>query len=122
MVRDAWFLERELKKAGINLKPIPVGRRGPRHMLSKETRIEGLIPMFREGIICLPDPAFIQMPMVQLGDDELNAVDYFVNQQYLEYAGEGSIDHDDMLDCFTRLQEPELGIRYPTAPAELEAR
>jgi hypothetical protein len=123
MVRDAWFLERELKKAGVNLKPIPVGRRGPRHMLSKETRIEGLIPMFREGIICIPDTDMIQMPMIDLGEDEpQNIVDYFVNREYLEYAGDNSIDHDDFLDMMTRLQEPELGIRYPTAPAELEAR
>lgn len=133
MVRDAWTLEREMKKAALHLKPIPVGRRGPRHMLSKETRIEGLAPLFREGIICLPDPKAIQFPSVDLGatstsdeppneGDVINLIDYFVNSEYLEYSGDKSVEHDDFLDMMARLLEPELGIRYPTAPAELAAR
>ena len=56
-------------------------------------------------------------------EDEINIIDYFVNQAISRSTrAKARRPHDDFLDMCTRLQEPELGIRYPTAPAELEAQ
>ena len=129
MVSDTWYLEQEAKKAGIHTKPIGVGLRGPRHSLSKETRIEGLIPDFREGRIWLPDiwgdvtegrPAvpFPTMSIEGVGDygekRDVNIVEYML-EELLNYSGEGSTTHDDFLDCLERIHEEECGIIFPTS-------
>lgn len=125
LVNDTYHLEQRYKKEGIRLHPIPIGRKGPRHMLSKEMRIEQLASDFREGVICLPNPEKIGFPRVKMleadaAEDEISIIDYFVNTEYLEYAGENSTLFDEVLDAMSRLHEPELGIRYPTAASALE--
>jgi len=116
LMNDTWELNKAAKAAGINIYPIPVGRKGPRHMLPKEDRIEGLIPDFREGIIWLPQPDKVPFPtMLDDNGEEVNIIEYFIENEYLEYAGDNSIEHDDMLDCFSRLHEPELSLRFPIA-------
>jgi len=55
LVNDTWHLTKRAKKEGIQIHPVAVGRKGPRHMLSKEARIDQMVPDFREGRIWLPD-------------------------------------------------------------------
>lgn len=114
LMNDTWYLGQRAKKEGVGVHPIAVGRKGPRHMLSKESRIEGLIPDFREGRIWLPDPEKVPFATVKIDDnEEMSIIDYFINEEYLEYSGDESTAFDDMLDCCSRLHEPECGISYP---------
>jgi len=127
LLSDTWYLEQEAKKAGIHIRPIPVGRKGPRHIMSKEARIESLIPDFREGRIWLPDIWGDQgerrppVPFATMMDDsgheprERNIIEYFLNSEYVEYAGENSVPNDDMLDTLDRIHESECGIVFPSA-------
>lgn len=128
---DTWYLEQQGRKLGLRTKPTPVGRKGARHQFSKETRIEGLIPDFREGRIWLPDVwgdkeehrEPVPFPTMQTDDGEwISIIDHFINSEYLEYAGEDSVDHEDFLDMMTRLHEPELSLSYPVAAAQEVAR
>ena len=48
---------------------------------------------------------------------KMGLIDYFVNNEYLEYSGENSIPFDDFLDMMSRLHDPELGITFPAAAA-----
>lgn len=121
---DTWHLNKRAKKENIRIHAVPVGRKGPRHMMSKETRIEELIPDWREGRIWLPDiygeagrapVPFASMKIDENDEEEINIVQYFIDHEYLEYAGEGSVEFDDMLDMFSRLHEPELQLSYPAA-------
>jgi len=124
LVSDTWYLEQEAKRAGVHIKPIPVGRKGPRHIMSKQSRIESLIPDFREGRIWLPDiwgdaaagQAPVEFPSVTLDDGkEQNIIDFFLDTEYLEYAGDGSVPHDEILDCLDRIHEEELQVSWPSA-------
>jgi hypothetical protein len=116
---DTWYLTKACKQAGVTVHPIPVGRRGPRHMLSKEQRIEELEGDFRSGLIGLPDPEKVAgVPRVRTDPEDVESVslvEYFVEKEYCEYAGEGSVAHDDLLDMMSRLHEPELGLQFPAA-------
>lgn len=121
MVNDTWYLSQRARKANLHIHPVPVGRKGPRHMMSKEARIEQLTSDFREGRIWLPDVfrsenpvPFPTMKMYEEDEEPISVIDYFINREFLEYAGDGSIDFDDMLDMFSRLHEPELGLSYPS--------
>ena len=124
---DTWALTQRAKAANIHIYPIPVGRKGKWHMLSKESRIESLIPDFREGRIWLPnhedDPAngLKAIPFPTLCDDgvePISIIDYFLNEEYGDYEGEDSTAHDDFLDMMTFLHHPECGLTFPSGPAE----
>jgi hypothetical protein len=126
---DTWHLAKRADKENIRIHPIPVGRKGPRHLLSKESRIEEMISDFREGRIWLPNiygaegippVPFPTMKEDPGNKDEINIVQYFIEREYLEYAGEGSIEFDDVLDMFSRLHEPELGLSYPAASSTVD--
>jgi len=45
---------------------------------------------------------------------EINCVEYMLDE-ILNYAGEGSVTHDDFLDCIERIHEEECGIVFPTS-------
>ena len=128
LVNDTWYLEQEYRKRGIRAYPQAVGRKGARHQLTKESRIEGLIPDFREGRICLPRPDKIQFPHVQSDDnvdynaESISIIEYFIDHEYLPYCGEDSVPFDDMLDAMTRLHDPELSISFPRNAAQDVAR
>jgi hypothetical protein len=129
LLSDTWYLEQRAKQLGIRTKPIPVGRKG--RQLSKESRIEALIPDFREGRIWLPDiygndeenRAPLPFPtMLTDGDEEISIVQNFIDSEYLEYAGENSTPYDDFLDMISRLHAEELSLSYPQAPMQEIAR
>lgn len=126
MNNDSYYLNIEMAKAKIRIHPITVGRKG-RANQSKETRIEGLQPDFREGRIWLPARKVndevvphmgVTMNLAGEGEepDPCDVIDYFIEQEFCVYAGEKSVPHEDMLDAMSRLHEPELSISYPLAP------
>lgn len=113
---DTFHLGKALKNAGIYLRPIPVGRSGGRHNLSKDERIRSLITDFRDGIIIFPE----EMKNRLTNGETMDLVRYFREQEYLLYAGEGSTLHDEGLDTLARTHEPEFYMNYPDDGSETE--
>ena len=110
LVNDSYYLTEKMREEGFKTEvyPIPVGRKGPRHMLSKSERIDGIIPLFREGKIHLPKECF------RKGSDgkTIDLTKRFIDEEFSLYKGKGSIAHEDDLDCMSRLREPELVLTY----------
>ncbi len=71
-------------------------------------RIDGIIPLFREGKIHLPKECF------RKGSDgkTIDLTKRFIDEEFSLYKGKGSIAHEDDLDCMSRLREPELVLTY----------
>jgi hypothetical protein len=112
---DTYFLERALEAQGLTNLPgqdggvmiTSVGRKAkytPGGRLHKHDRIMQLVPDFRDGRIWIPK----RMVRTLLDGSKMDLVSHFINREYLPYAGENSIAHDDMLDCLSRIRDPEV--------------
>jgi len=111
MLSDVFYIKQKMRERNFEdrFHPIPVGRTGPRHNLSKHERIRGIIPFFREGHIFLPRKFERKM----YNGKTVDLTQRFLDEEYSLYKGEGSIAHEDDLDCMSRIVEPELQpIRY----------
>lgn len=108
LMADTFHLEKAIKTANLQCYPIPVGRKGPRHMLSKEARIREMTVDFSEGKIVLPE----KMEKTLSDGETVDLISQFLTEEYNDYAGEATTAHDDGLDTFSRLHEPELDFRY----------
>lgn len=114
LVADTYFLRQRLEEEGLeNTVIISVGRKTARGIdgqavrggrLSKHDRIMQLVPDFKGGRIYLPKT----MVRTQADGTKFDIINYFITREYLPYAGEGSIEHDDMLDCMSRLRDPDF--------------
>lgn len=108
LTADSYFLNIALKEQGItDLVVTSVGRKASSFSggrLKKHDRIMQLVPDFRDGRIWLPK----KMVRELLDGTKFDIINYFINREYLPYAGEGSIAHDDMLDCMSRIRDPEV--------------
>jgi len=110
---DTVFLKLKLEAEGItDLNVISVGRKAIKGLsggrLKKHDRIIQLQADFRESRIWLPR----RMLRKQLDGAEIDLVHHFITREYLPYAGEGSIAHEDMLDCMSRIHDSDLMIEY----------
>jgi hypothetical protein len=86
--------------------------------LSKDERIYSwLAPDFRDGLVWLPKR---MLRKLEDGSD-FDVIDYFVNHEFLPYAGEGSIEHDDMLDCLSRIHDPNVMMEFAVSGRNAEA-
>jgi len=103
MVSDSFFFNRASEEKGFDAVLTPVGRKGPRHLLSKEQRIEGLQPRYREGRIILPRSFFY----TNSSGEKIDLTKRFLDQEYNAYMGKGSVAHEDDLDCQSRLDDIE---------------
>lgn len=110
LLSDSYYLTEKMREAEFDVRmyPIPVGRTGPRHNLSKSERIKSIIPFFREGHIYLPRTCKRKI----YDGTTVDLTHRFVEEEYKRYKGEGSTAHEDDLDCMSRLLEPELVISY----------
>ena len=72
----------------------------------KNDRIRKLIPVFEQGRFYIPARLFF----VDYQKHERDLVREFIDEEFVTFPV-GS--HDDMLDCFARIVDPELGARYP---------
>jgi hypothetical protein len=109
LAADTLFLKIKLEAEGMDeLSVISVGRKAIKGMtggrLKKHDRLMQLIPDFRDGRIWLPK----RMMRKCLDGSEIDIIGYFITKEYLPYAGEGSIAHEDMLDCLSRIRDPEF--------------
>jgi hypothetical protein len=117
MVADTFYIERFIDAYGINCPIIPVGRGGARHMVSKDTRIAGLVPDFREGRIVLPGVTTPQGPLPrfmykQVDGQVVDLMAYAIESEYVRWAGEKSLAHDEFLDTLSRIHDPEFQLQY----------
>lgn len=120
LTTDSHFLRKRFDEEGLNDTPIcSLGRAGVKGMnggrLAKDDRIYSwLAPAFRDGLIWLP-----KRMIKKLSDgSEFDVIDHLINREYLPYAGEGSIEHDDMLDCLSRVYDPNVSMLYAESGKE----
>jgi hypothetical protein len=110
LVADTYFLKLKLEAEGItDLNVISVGRKAIKGMsgggrLKKADRIMQLVPDFRDARIWLPK----RLIRTCVDGTKIDIVDYFIRQEYLPWAGEGSTAHDDVLDCLSRIRDPDF--------------
>lgn len=110
LTADTYFLRLRLDDEDMSDKVniISVGRKAIKGMnggrLSKHDRILQLIPDFQEGRIWLPK----RMSRICQDGTQIDIIQHFLSKEYLGYAGEGSIAHDDMLDCLSRLRDADF--------------
>lgn len=130
MSSDSFYLDRDIEKYGINCPVIPVGRRGARHMRSKDSRIADLIQDFREKRIVLPGveditddggagvrPRFIYK---QKDGVRVDLMAYAIEQEYIPWSGKGSLPHDEFLDALSRIKDPEFQMTYDEGTPKAE--
>lgn len=115
MTSDSVFLEEALKAD--NLAALPgmdggtivtsIGRKAQHFSggrLKKHDRIMQLVPDFKNGRIWLP----LKLEYQQIDGNKIDIISYFINREYLPYAGDESIAHDDCLDCLSRVRDPDV--------------
>ena len=112
LLNDTYYLTRQMEAEGWSgAYPIPVGKSGPRHNLSKDARIKAIIPLFREGKIWLPKKFEVRLS----NGTRVDLTKRFVDDEYSLFKGEGTIAHEDDLDNMSRLMEtPPVSIEYAT--------
>ncbi len=74
--------------------------------MSKEDRIQGLIPVHEQGRFYMPK----QMSYVNYEGRSRDYVQDFIDDEYLSFP---VCVHDDMLDCRARILDPTLGAEFP---------
>jgi phage terminase large subunit-like protein len=74
--------------------------------MPKEDRIQKLIPKFEEGRLFIPESC----PMVDYQGVTRDLTQDFINDEYVPFPfGE----HDDMLDCLARIEDPKVNLAMP---------
>jgi hypothetical protein len=108
---DTYFIRKLMEERDMPVRfyPISIGRRGPRHQMSKGTRIKMIRPLFSSGRIVLPK-TFMYQPVA--GGPKIDLTERFLHDEYRIYKGDGSVQHEDDLDNMSRLLEPELVMRF----------
>jgi hypothetical protein len=111
LAADSYFLKLKAEAEGLTqLLVTSVGRKAIKGMsggrLKKHDRIMQLVPDFRDARIWLPKRMIRDLQ----DGSQFDIINYFISREYLPYAGEGSVAHEDMLDCLSRIRDPEF---YP---------
>jgi hypothetical protein len=110
---DTHFLRRRFDEEGLTDVVITsIGRAGIKGMdggrMKKEDRIMQLQPDFRDGLLWFPKR------MIRRLEDgtDFDLVEYAINREILPFAGDGSLEHDDFLDCLSRVHSPEVIMEF----------
>lgn len=74
--------------------------------MPKNDRIRKLIPIFEQGRFYIPVRHFY----VDYQKQQRNLTQEFIEDEFIKFPVG---DHDDILDCFARIVDPELNARYP---------
>ena len=110
MQADVEHIESEMERRNYRFAVTPLGGAMP-----KPDRIRRLVPIFEQGRFYLPET----LPFL---DHEGRSRDFareFVNEEFLAFPVCG---HDDMLDCLSRVVEPDLQAVFPRYEPERPAR
>lgn len=73
---------------------------------AKIDRIAGLIPDFEQSRIYLP----YQLKKQNYEGKMQDLIEIFVNEEYLTFP---TPEHDDMLDCFSRIKDKDMNVTFP---------
>jgi len=74
--------------------------------LKKEERIGRLVPLFSQGRLYIPEST----PYTQYDNTTVDLTRIFVKTEYLAHPFE---EHDDMLDCLSRILDDEFAATFP---------
>jgi len=77
----------------------------------KEDRIRRMLPVFEQGRIILPPTRFRTL----YDKTTVNLIDAFVEEEYVAFP---VAQHDDMLDCLARIEDPEFPTKWPQSEAQ----
>jgi predicted phage terminase large subunit-like protein len=77
--------------------------------MSKPDRIRRLAPLFEQGRIWFP----LRLMKMRLDNTAYDLVHEFRREEYASFPVSA---HDDMLDCLSRIVDPELGAIFPRHP------
>lgn len=103
LVNDVFYFNDAAEKNGFDALLTPVGKKGPRHNLAKETRIDGLKTWWEDGRIILPR----KFEYTMTNGQKVDLVQRFIKEEYSIYKGKGSVPHEDDLDCMSRINDIE---------------
>jgi hypothetical protein len=115
---DTYYIEQKMaeEKFPESMYPIPVGRKGPRHVFSKAQRIKLIVPFFRDRRMVLPR----KMERKLSNGTRMDLTHRFIQDEYKIYKGEGSVAHEDDLDNMSRILEPEVNFEFVEQQVEEE--
>jgi len=110
LASDTYFIRKMIRDKNLPVRwyPISVGRKGTRHLLSKESRIKLIIPLWFDHKIILPK----QFLYVNSEGRKVDLTRRFIDEEFKLYKGLHSVAHEDDLDNMSRLLEPELQMRF----------
>lgn len=77
--------------------------------MPKPDRIRRLVPVFEQGRMWFP----LRLMKVRTDGTPYDLADEFYRQEYITFPVSS---HDDMLDCLSRIIDPELGAAFPRHP------
>ena len=77
--------------------------------MPKADRIRRLVPVFEQGRMWFP----LRLMKMRLDNTVYDLTDEFYRQEYITFP---VAVHDDMLDCLSRIVDPELGATFPRHP------
>lgn len=103
LVNDAYYFNQAAEEHGFDAVLTPVGKKGPRHNLSKEARIDGLKTWYEEGRIILPR----RFDYTMTNGEKVDLVKRFIKEEYSVYKGKGSVPFEDDLDAQARINDIE---------------
>jgi hypothetical protein len=77
--------------------------------MPKADRIRRLVPVFEQGRVYFPN----RILKMRTDNTAYDLTDEFYRLEYVSFPVSG---HDDMLDCLSRIVDPELGAKFPLQP------
>lgn len=80
--------------------------------MPKPDRIRRLVPVFEQGRMWFP----LRLMKVRLDGTPYDLTEEFYRQEYITFPVSS---HDDMLDCLSRILDPELGAFFPRNPMQV---
>lgn len=104
LMSDTFWLRQEQERQMKQFSVVEVAGKA-----SKSDRIDRLVPQFKAGNILFPER--IVKPCEYRGGAEVDLVQVFLDQEYTRYP---LATHDDMLDCLSRMCEPDMPLIQPS--------
>jgi predicted phage terminase large subunit-like protein len=99
---DIDFAEEIMAKENYRFKITPLGGN-----MGKEDRIRRIQPLFESGRFYIPE----RLVRVDYQGQQYDLTQSFLNDEYLQFP---YMTHDDMLDCLSRIVEPDLKAFFPS--------
>ena len=118
LVNDSVYFNQRAEEIGLDAILTPVGKKGPRHNLAKQDRIRELKPWIKGRQIVLPRKYIRKIHSGQ----NVDLTKRFIEEEFKLYSGDGSIAHEDDLDCMSRINDvmPPFGPGFEWYEAEPE--